>query len=416
MEKWIIILITVLILITACSSAASLFKEQQIPQLTGPYKVGTILLDVHDAARQETLIDTGEARRLAIQVFYPAAPDSQGEFLPSMDRRISQAFVDLYRIPMNSDNLSLSHSIIEASAVEGETYPVILFSHGGFSFNTQNLSTFEELASQGYIVLAVSHTYEAIETVFSETESLAASDLSYMKSSSSMDKELLQSYEQDIEILKSSVSQQEKKETLQRLAQGFYGDLQPYLEIRLEDIHFVLSQLNDWNQKNYPFSGHMDLDKTGMFGHSLGGITTSYICSEENTSVQAGINLDAPVVLFPGFDLQLQRPFAFFYSTQTALPKLGKLDMTGSNSYFAETSDKEVYSLSFMNSAHYNFSDFNFMPGIMRLTPMLGKVNGPEMAKEMNRAILEFFNLTLKSDENTFYQKGNTQSELFTIE
>lgn len=415
MEKIIWISIVSLILIAGCSASGSLFKEQPLPQPTGPYKVGTLLLDSTDQSRMDPFSETGEKRRLSIQVFYPAASSSEGEFLPAMDPRISKAFSKLYHIPTGSSEETPSHSMIQAEGATDGPYPVILFSHGGFSFNTQNLSTFEDLASNGYIVFAVSHTYEAILSLFSETEEIAAADISYIRNASKMEKSALVTYREELDILRSEAAQGEKKESLQRLGSGFYAELEPFLKVRLEDIHYVLQELEIWNNADFPFSGQMDLTRTGMFGHSLGGITTSYICSEEDTPVQAGINLDAPVIQYPGYDLYMQRPFAFFYSTGTTLPKIGKLDMTGTNSYYVTDSDQRIFSLSFKDSSHYNFSDFNFMPPIMKFTPMLGNIDGPLMAKEMNRAILAFFDLTLKSDESAFYSSGDVDSEVFTL-
>jgi hypothetical protein len=46
-------------------------------------------------------------------------------------------------------------------ASSDQAYPVILFSHGWNGFNAQNTSQALELASHGYIVIGIQHTYGA---------------------------------------------------------------------------------------------------------------------------------------------------------------------------------------------------------------------------------------------------------------
>ena len=49
---------------------------------------------------------------------------------------------------------------------EETRYPTILFSHGWNGFAAQNSAQMVELASHGYVVLGIQHTYGAIVTVF----------------------------------------------------------------------------------------------------------------------------------------------------------------------------------------------------------------------------------------------------------
>ena len=50
---------------------------------------------------------------------------------------------------------------------EGETFPLIVFSHGAFGYRMSNYSAYTELASNGYVVCSVEHPYHAI---FSELD------------------------------------------------------------------------------------------------------------------------------------------------------------------------------------------------------------------------------------------------------
>jgi hypothetical protein len=51
-------------------------------------------------------------------------------------------------------------------APTGIGYPIILFSHGWNGFNAQNTGQALQLASHGYVVVGVQHTYGAVITVF----------------------------------------------------------------------------------------------------------------------------------------------------------------------------------------------------------------------------------------------------------
>ena len=55
----------------------------------------------------------------------------------------------------------MSSAVQGAHPVEGEKFPLILFSHGDGGVATQNLSQVEALVSNGYIVIAPNHTYNA---------------------------------------------------------------------------------------------------------------------------------------------------------------------------------------------------------------------------------------------------------------
>lgn len=396
MVKWIIIF-PIALLIIGFLLLRHLFREPDFHKPTGRYSVGTHHFELFDKIRN---------RRISFRVFYPVDTDQTGSFLPVMDTRVSRAFSKMYHIP-GGGKPSPSNSIIDAPVSERGAYPVTLFSHGAFSFDTQNLSTMEELASHGFIAFTISHTDEALLTIFPDGETAAATDSSFIQNSMKMSRKDVIAYKKQLQILKSDSSDEQKLQAYKDMGENFYRELEPYLKTRVADVHFLLASLNELNSdQSFPGHGQMNLERIGMFGHSFGGITASYICSEEDTPVRAGINMDAPVLTYRGIVPQLKRPFSFFYSTQTSLMKEGKINMTGTNSYYAENSENSVYSLSFEGTGHYNFSDFNFMPPFFRYTPMLGSINGLKMSEIMNRSVLEFFNQTLKDDKDNFYTSG----------
>lgn len=396
MILWIILAVVLVIIIFVAASAWRLLRSPAFVEPGGPYSVGTHLFEVKDNSRG--------GRRLAVHVFYPAEKGGSGSFMAAMDDRIAEAFSKLYKMPsFGSDNPD-SHCIIDAPSMKG-SFPVILFSHGAFSYSTQNLSTFEELASNGYIVFTISHTGEAALSLFPDDSTIEIEDPSILRNSMKVGKEEVKAYAARLEKLKSALPKEEKKAVYRQLGDTFYKGFEKYLNQRIDDFHFLLDEIKRlYSDESFPVAGRMDLDKIGMFGHSLGGITTAYLCSESDTPVRGGINFDAPVITFDERDPVPKKPFAHFYSTETSLPGSGKVDMTGTNDYYCEAGSAPCFSRTFEGSAHYNFSDFNFMPPILRFTPLLGSVDPMTMVKDLNEAVLDFFNYLLKDGEvkNTF--------------
>lgn len=406
MIKWILIILGVIIGAVVIIGI-NLFTEVPFPVPTGQYAVGTHLFEILDENRMETLSEDYKGpRRLAVRVFYPGEKDIKGDYLPVNNPEVAKMFSKTYNFPqIGDDSVRLSNSIIDVSITGDTAFPVIIFSHGGFSYSGQNLSTFEELASRGYIVFTLSHTYEALVSLFPGDEVVYIGDTSSLQETMNVDETVIDDYKKSLELLQSPVSAEDKRKKLLHLGNTFYKSTIPYLTARVDDIRFLLKSLPELNGRNkYPFSGKLDLDRIGLFGHSLGGVSASYICGDEDTPVKAGINLDAPVFLVETGDLQIKRPFAFFYSTATSLMSGGTMDLTGINSYYSEQAEVDIYSLSFAETAHYNFSDFNLMPPFFRLTPMLGNIDGRRMTFLLNRSVTDFFDFTLKGKEGTFYE------------
>ncbi|HKZ28317.1 MAG TPA: hypothetical protein VJ482_01605 [Acidimicrobiia bacterium] len=73
------------------------------------------------------------------------------------------------------DHLALArtHSYPDAPLSDAEErYPVIVYSHGWTGFRTVNVDQSEALASHGYVVVSIDHTYGSIVTVFPDGRSV----------------------------------------------------------------------------------------------------------------------------------------------------------------------------------------------------------------------------------------------------
>ena len=162
-----------LVILALSAALAALFPVPELPALTGPFQVGTTVLHYVDTSRTEYYSpDPGGPRELMVQIWYPAEPGPASLPGPWMAEAAiaGPAIASRLELPaflFSHLSLARTHAVAEAPVAARETpYPVLLFSHGWGGLRTQNISQVEELASQGYIVAALDHTFGAVVTVF----------------------------------------------------------------------------------------------------------------------------------------------------------------------------------------------------------------------------------------------------------
>src|SRR5262245_39329443 len=136
-----------------------------LPAPTGPYRVGTTFLHLIDNARLDPLAPTPRQREIMVQLWYPAIVSHQpiAPYLPAGVSRAYTEFVnavagtaypeDLLAFPTNSRQ--------DAPAASDPPRPIVLFSHGFGVSAALNAGLHEELASRGYVVVGMHHTFDA---------------------------------------------------------------------------------------------------------------------------------------------------------------------------------------------------------------------------------------------------------------
>ncbi len=232
---------------------------------TGAYKVGTVTYDWTDETRlEETTKDSDDKRELMVQVWYPteSTDNLKRELLTKDAREVMKGFQKQYAVPSFLFThlkyvKSNSYSNAKLSGKQ-QKYPLVIFSHGFGLFRGQNIFEVEELASHGYIVVGIDHAYDAAATVFSNGR---VAQFSHSKD----------------EILNGE----------------FLDYMDSHNEVWVKDVQFVLDKIEEINKKDPEnnFTGRIDLDKIGMFGHSYGGATAAQILMCDSR-VKAGINMD----------------------------------------------------------------------------------------------------------------------------
>jgi dienelactone hydrolase len=223
--------------------------------------VGRISYDWVDHARFDIYAGNPEARReLVLFVWYPASPQATAEFAPYLPSAWAPTAEFL---GINVASLR-THAVPDASIAEDSAaYPVLLLSPSGFP--PLMLSAIaEELASHGFVVVGVNHTFETTVTAFADGRVAA------MNPAATGGALGLQAGSH-AEIFRQRAS---------------------VCEYKAADLASVADQLENLNTDPIErFTGRLDLARLGAFGHSFGGNAALELCRTDERC-RAAANLD----------------------------------------------------------------------------------------------------------------------------
>ena len=217
-----------LLLVAIALMPALIFPEHRIIETTGKYNVATALYTYIDADRLETYADKDETRKINVEFWYPENYDE----------------ADLH------------------------IFPLVVFSHGSFGIKSSNESLFNELASHGYVICSIDHTYHSLFTTDVDGNTTWI-DLGYM---------------QEVNTQDAHFNKQQSFEFFQK-----------WMGIRTADINFVIDTIfaqveNNTADKVYKL---VDTEKIGVMGHSLGGSAALGV-GRMRDDVSAVIALESP--------------------------------------------------------------------------------------------------------------------------
>lgn len=314
-----------------------LFPPHPQPAPTGTYAVEAVRFTCTDETRIETCADTGEKRRINLACWYPQNP------------------------------------------VGNQTFPLVVFSHGGLGTENSNQSLFLELASHGYVVCSIGHPYHALWTKGSDGRTTFVS-LDYFR-------EL-------------------QREDAKNDKQQSYRYYQKWLKIRTDDINFaidtILAKAAGSADSMYRL---VDGERVGVMGHSLGGSAALAIPRQRN-DIDAVIALESPFLYditgvedgaFIWFDEAYPVPVLNIYS-DSSWGHLAEWAQYARNHALLADAAPNAASLHLPGAGHFSLTDLALIsPLLTRLlegaTPTR---NGMEYLKDVNQACLDFFNQTLK--------------------
>ena len=329
----------------------------ELPEPSGQHPVGVTELHLVDPNRPDPWVK-GQPRELMISIWYPAsreagldsARDRGRESSLESDRDQEAPYMlpgvaDYYdqhvlpTIGLDPGRVDLAgirtHAWPDAPvAGSDEGWPVILYSPGASvprSFGTVNVM---ELASRGYIVATMDHTYEAAAVQFPDGRIVT-------------------------EILPEL-----SVETVLKI-----------MEIRVDDVRFVLDQLAELAKGMNPDQGRkalpeglretLDLNRVGIFGHSAGGATAAQAMYED-ARIDAGIDMDGTMGYMPDHPLPvavngLGRPFMLMHSGYNDEGEADShLTAVDRNSFWNASKGWKL-DVSIPNGAHFTYTDYQYL-------------------------------------------------------
>ena len=237
-------------------SALSTVQTAAVPSPTGPSQVGTRVVQMVDPLRDDPFLGNGTKRELLVRFWYPASITEGCEPAAYTSPAVWSYFSQLAGFPLPEVR---TNSCLDAPITEGP-HPVVVFTHGYTGTFTDYTFLFEDLASRGYVVAAVDHTYEATAVEFP-----------------------------DGRLVKSVFGSHLAENTLRSDGQSF----SLAVSVRLKDLKFVVDELARLNgEASGPFAGKLDLTRVAIAGHSLGGLT-ALLGVKQDARFKAAVMLDA---------------------------------------------------------------------------------------------------------------------------
>lgn len=340
-------------------------KTVVLPNPTGSFQVGRTSYDWIDPTRKEIFAEeANNKRKLSVYIWYPAELEestNNGEYLPGkwkteQEKSTAMKYLqqNLAKVRTNSyDNAPLS--------MKQSKYPIIVFEPGmgKIVFNYTVLA--ENLASNGYIVIGVNPTYSSNFTVFSDGSTAYKTSKGSIPEGAVTDKEL-----------------------------NYAGS--KLVKTWAADISFVINKMSEMNlEKGNMWSGHIDMEHIGAFGHSFGG-AASVQSSLIDERIKASIDIDGYLY---GVQKTSQKPLMFIMS-QHAQKGIDLQEINKIQSVYSSLK-KDGYLIEIPKTAHYSFTDDTlFFSPIIRVMGIYGTINGKQGLKLTNLYITTFFDKYLK--------------------
>lgn len=163
-------------------------------------------------------------------------------------------------------------------------YPLVVFSHGAFGYYQSNYSTYAELASNGYVVVALDHPHHAFFTTDTNGNTIIV-DMKFFEDAMNLGDPEYKNVDETMETIKD------------------------WMKLRTEDENFVVDTIKQAKDMNSLSSAWVtdkseeilsvismtDTDKIGLMGHSMGG-ATAVALGRSRTDIDAVIDLDGSML------------------------------------------------------------------------------------------------------------------------
>jgi dienelactone hydrolase len=225
------------------------------------------------------------ARELMVPLWYPAAtPDGRpAPYMTPAESELQLSSRGITGIPPDALSMVETNAVSDATpAGHQHSLPLVVLSPGFTSSRSTLTALAEDLASHGYVVAGIDHTYESFATAFPDGR---------------------------VTTCLAREARRRGSGFPEKIAAG-----------RAADVSFVLGELTGAHPA-WPGAGLIDPSRTAMAGHSAGG-AAAIAAMLADSRILAGIDMDGSTAA-PIPDEGLGRPFLFLGKQSNYTPGAG---------------------------------------------------------------------------------------------
>ena len=347
-------LIVSAVLISGAMIPAFIFTDYEGRPTTGPYTVAQCNAILVDSNRLETFENDGSNREVPVYFFAPA------------------------------------------EAKEGEKFPLVIFSHGAFGYYESNASTYLELASNGYVVVSMEHPYHSFYTHDTDGK-LITVDPDFIQNCMNVNGDMTE--------------------------EKIYELSHEWIELRAADMNFALDTIiagadnNDTDSFRFADGQaendvknvltHIDTDKIGLMGHSMGGATAVEL-GRTRDDIDAVIDIDGTMLgsilgAENGSYIVDEEPYEvplLEFENASSYQELKELEAIGYSypnitiKYTATT----YYCTYVEGTLHMDYTDLPLFSPVLAKMLGSGDVDHAHVSDTVNALEVEFYNCYLKGD------------------
>lgn len=408
------------LLAAAGIGALALFPVDPLPRPDGPHAVGVRSFELVDESRRGVIAAGAAApRRLLVRVWYPAGDVTGLEARPYFTTReahtTAQGLGSIAGFPQFFSYLKhvRTNSFENAPLMDGaRELPVVMYSHGYTAFLSQNTALMEHMASHGYIVFSLQHTYDSSATVFPNGD-VAPMDPALI---ASVQEQARTGPTEPLLAAMAGATLDERLDGRLRLIEASRVDpdrITRSAPIWLADRLFMHDALQrgDVPEDILPILAAANLDRVGEMGMSFGGSTAGAVCYVD-ARCAAAVNLDGGDYHVTPFDADAPVPFLMMHSDMALFYKAVGRPAEGRARGFNEFSyeriatagarDDDLFRFQIRGSQHLGYSDFSlFMRRPVR-DGLLGATPPRVMIGAQNAFVRGFFDRYLRGEQNGF--------------
>jgi dienelactone hydrolase len=242
-----------------------------LPEPTGPCPAGTTSLCLTDTSRPDPWVAEVSARELMVSLWYPATSSDgrRARYMTPAESELQLISRGITGVPPDALSTVRTNAVSDATPAGRQgALPLVVLSPGFTNPRSALTALAEDLASHGYVVAGIDHTYESFATAFP-----------------------------DGRVTTCLARQAPRQDRGEKVVAG-----------RAADVSFVLGELTGAHPA-WPGAALIDPSRMAMAGHSAGG-AAAISAMLADSRIRAGIDMDgATHAQIP--DDGLARPFLF---------------------------------------------------------------------------------------------------------